>query len=103
MKKVARLLVPVIVATVLVSAAVAGGAGFALANLGWIVLLEPLASRVPHARHAAFLADLWAHSASYLTAFVGGILLIRGVWQSRQRLPRSAPPEAHRVTHDIRP
>ena len=31
-------------------------------------------------RHARFLADLWAHSASYLVGFVGGIVVIVRVW-----------------------
>ena len=40
---------------------------------------------------AAFLADLWAHSASYLVGFVGGIVLLVRVWRSRGR---AAKPEA---------
>lgn len=67
-------------------AAVAGVIGFIAANLGWVVLLEPLASRVPVERHTLFIADLWAHSASYLVGFVGGLILARRVWRSRQRL-----------------
>ncbi|HEX5053934.1 MAG TPA: hypothetical protein VFZ65_19300 [Planctomycetota bacterium] len=64
-------------------ALVAGLIGFTLANAGWVVLPEPLASSVPRDRHVAFIADLWAHSASYVVGFVGGILLIRRVWRSR--------------------
>jgi hypothetical protein len=66
-------------------AAVAGVLGFLAANLGWVRLVEPFASRVPVERHALFIADLWAHSASYLVGFVGGLILIRRVWRSRQR------------------
>ena len=37
----------------------------------------------------AFLADLWAHSASYLIGFVGGLVLIGRVWRSRGRAAAS--------------
>jgi hypothetical protein len=58
--------------------------GWALASAGAVVLVEPLASRVPREKHAAFLADLWAHSASYLIGFVGGLLVCVRVWRSRR-------------------
>ncbi len=61
-------------------AALAGVVGFMLGDRGVVYLLEPLASRVPEARHARFLADLWAHSASY---FVGGVVVIVRAWRSR--------------------
>lgn len=59
-------------------ALLAGIVGFGLARTRAIWLIEPLASDVPVAKHAAFLADLWAHSASYIAGFMGGwILAIR--------------------------
>lgn len=64
-------------------ALIAGIVGYFLARSGAVVLLEPLASRVPKESRAAFLADLWAHSASYLAGFVGGIVLIVLTWRSR--------------------
>ncbi|MCA9283601.1 MAG: hypothetical protein KDA22_00185 [Phycisphaerales bacterium] len=64
-------------------ALIAGVAGFVLGERGAVVLLEPLASRVPEDRHARFLADLWAHSASYAVGFVGGIVVVVQVWRSR--------------------
>lgn len=70
------------------TALVAGVIGFALANAGLVFLVEPLASRVPGDRHVVFIADLWAHWASYLTGFVGGIVLINRVWRSRKALAR---------------
>ena len=57
-----------------------------LANAGLVFLVEPLASRVPGERHVVFIAVLWAHSASYLMGFVGGIVLINRVWRSRKAL-----------------
>ena len=64
-------------------AAIAGVTGYALGRSGWVYLLEPLASRVPGDRHARFLADLWAHRASYLVGFLGGLVVVAGVWRSR--------------------
>jgi hypothetical protein len=68
-------------------AIVAGLVGFSLAHTGSVALVGPLASSVPADRHAWFIADLWAHSASYLTGFVGSVILINRVWRSRRSLP----------------
>lgn len=68
-----------------VCAILAGIAGYALARNGSIYLLEPMASRIPTDRHARFLADLWAHSASYLVGLVGGVVIIVRGWRSRGR------------------
>jgi len=67
-------------------ALVAGVVGFVLGERGAVWLVEPMASLVPRARHARFLADLWAHSASYFVGFVGGVVVIVRVWRSRGRL-----------------
>jgi hypothetical protein len=61
----------------------AGVIGCLLARSGAVFLVGPIALRVPPDRHFAFLADLWAHLASYLVGFVGGIVLIVQVWRSR--------------------
>jgi hypothetical protein len=42
---------------------------------GWVRLLEPLAHRVPPEKHAAFLADAFAHGAAYAAGFLGGVIL----------------------------
>jgi len=65
-------------------AVIAGAVGYLAARRGWAWLLEPLASRVPESQHAAFLTDLWAHSASYLVGAAGGVVLIVRVWRSRR-------------------
>lgn len=62
----------------------AGIAGYLLARSGAIELTEPMATLVSPDRHARFLADLWAHSASYLVGFVGGVAVIVHVWRSRR-------------------
>lgn len=66
-------------------AAVAGVVGFVLGRNGTVTLLEPLASRVPPARHARFLADLWAHRTSYLVGLIGGMVVIVRVWHGRRK------------------
>jgi hypothetical protein len=66
-----------------ICAILAGLTGYALGRSGSIYLLEPMASRIPGDRHARFLADLWAHSASYFVGLVGGIAVVVRVWRSR--------------------
>jgi hypothetical protein len=63
----------------------AGLIGWLLARTGGVYLVGPLADEVPPEKHAAFLADLWAHSASYLVGGVGGVVLMVRVWRSRGR------------------
>ena len=66
-------------------AALFGAIGYVAASRDWVVLLEPLASRVPAEKHVAFLTDLWAHSASYAFGALGGVILIVQTWRSRLR------------------
>lgn len=48
---------------------------------------------IPEPKHAAFAADLWAHSASYLFGFLGGLgLVFRTGWR------RWRPPLGPRVS-----
>ena len=68
-----------------VSALLAGLVGFSLGRIGTVYLVEPIASLVPRDRHSRFLADLWAHDASYLVGFVGGTVVIVRVWRGRGR------------------
>jgi hypothetical protein len=55
-------------------AAIAGATGFVLTKAGYFDLdwLDPL---LPPARHARFMADWWAHSASYLVGIIGGLIV----------------------------
>jgi uncharacterized membrane protein len=84
--------ISVLLAFMAVCALCAGVVGWLLAQSGAMALEEYLASRVPPERHAAFLADAWAHSAGYLIGFIGGIVLVVGVWRSRGRLATEATP-----------
>jgi hypothetical protein len=72
------------------SALFAGVVGYLLAGAEWVILVGPLAKEVPQDRHVLFIADLWAHVASYLVGFVGGIVIIVKVWRGRGRPAASA-------------
>src|SRR5262249_49676939 len=56
-------------------AVVAGLTGYTLTRRGTIAPPHWAASVLPPTRHARFMADLWAHYASYLFGVTGGILL----------------------------
>ena len=56
-------------------ATLAGLVGHYAARQQWVILLDPLASRIPPDRQIPFITDLWIHLASYAGAFLGGILL----------------------------
>jgi hypothetical protein len=75
------------------SAFVAGAAGWLLASSGAVFLVGPIARELPPDRHVPFLADMWAHSASYLVGLIGGIVVIVGVWRSRGRASAAQGPE----------
>ena len=66
------------------SALAAGILGWMLARHGEVLLVGDLAQQVPADKHVAFLADLWAHSASYLVGSIGGLVLQVLVWRSRR-------------------
>jgi hypothetical protein len=86
-KRTAISLIRPLAVLMIISALCAALAGFVsalLARAGLIGLLEPLASEVPKAKHVAFLSDLWAHSGSYLSGFIGGGLIILHVWRRRR-------------------
>jgi hypothetical protein len=84
-RSVASLLWPVTVVLLVMAACalLAGIVGYLLASMGLVFLLEPLSTAIPPDKHAAFLADVWAHSASYLVGLLGGIVLLIRVWRSR--------------------
>ena len=69
---------------VAILAVVAGTVGGIVASNGSVWLVGSLARDVPSDKHIPFLVDLWAHNASYLGGFVGGIILMIRVWQTRR-------------------
>lgn len=70
-------------------ALVAGVAGAISAAMGWVWLIGWLAEAVPPEKHVAFLADLWAHSASYAGGLIGGLGLMALTWRRRGRMGQS--------------
>ena len=64
-----------LLATMGVLAALAGLIGFVLTSRGTIAPPKLVAIVLPQARHARFMADWWAHNASYFVGFFGGIAL----------------------------
>lgn len=65
-------------------AVLSGFIGYVAAVMGLVWLVGPIAENVPEEKHIPFLVDLWAHNASYLAGFVGGIILMTWVWRSRR-------------------
>jgi hypothetical protein len=59
----------------------AGISGYFLQGLG----MEYYATDIPKPIRHTFYADLWAHNASYLSGFVGGIALCINIWRGRAR------------------
>ena len=63
----------------------AGVIGFITSSTGVFQLIQRLAEQVPEDKHIAFLTVGWAHSASYLAAVMGGIVLCIKTWKRRKR------------------
>jgi hypothetical protein len=59
-----------------IAALVAGLIGAILAATGIVWLTDDWAAVIPPSKHVAFLADGWAHMASYAFGLLGGIFLI---------------------------
>jgi hypothetical protein len=74
-----------LLAVMAVCALAAGVLGWLLASSGAVFLVGPIARELPADRHVPFLADMWAHSASYLVGLVGGIVVMVLIWRSRGR------------------
>ncbi len=85
-QSVRSLLRPVLTLLVVmaVCALVAGIVGYGLGRAGVIVLAQHLTDHLPREKWAAFQADGFAHSASYLVGFLGGCVQIFRVWRSRK-------------------
>ena len=71
-------------------AAVSGLTGFVLTRRGALAPPAWIASRLAPSAYAAFMADWWAHNASYAVGFFGGIVLC--TVQFRRRAERRTAP-----------
>lgn len=65
-------------------ALVSGITGYALAANGSIAIDPWVAANIKPSKQAVFIADWWAHSASYFGGFAGAIVLCLWVWRSRR-------------------
>lgn len=85
-REVAELLVPIVRLLLVMAGAalMAGVIGYFLANMGAVWLVGSLRDAVPREKHAVFLADLWAHSASYGIGLLGGVVLCWRVYSQRR-------------------
>jgi hypothetical protein len=75
-------------------AGIFGVLGYALASHKIVWLPEPLKTRVSEDRRVVFLADLWAHIASYVFGFLGAPIVCIAVivrrWRRGWQTDRSA-------------
>ena len=71
---------------------VAGVIGYLLAGAELIALPEGLVQRVPRGAHHRFLADLWAHSASYAVGAIGGLVVCYRTFRRRRRASVAVAP-----------
>jgi hypothetical protein len=80
---------PMVLVLMGIMAACAIAAGF----IGLFAAPVPpaIANMLPPAMHRRFLAAWWAHSASYLSGFAGGLVLCTLIWLRRGRLPIQHP------------
>ncbi len=69
-----------------IGAAVAGFAGYHFASKGQVVPPGDFAQLILKSRHPVFVADFWAHNASYAGGVIGGLGLIFWVLWSRYRM-----------------
>ncbi len=75
----------ILMACVACVALASGILGYFLARARFVWLLDPLASKIPPARHVLFLSDLWAHLGAYASGFLGGIILPLLTWRRRNK------------------
>ena len=69
-----------------IAAFVAGLIGAALTATGIVWLTDEWAMVIPRSKHVAFLADAWAHGASYGVGLLGGLFLIGLTVRRRMRV-----------------
>lgn len=92
-KFTARQLVwPIVILMVVmgIGALTAGIAGYYAAQSGDVQLVGGLDSRIAPEKHAAFIADLWAHITSYALGFIGGWVIVSYVVFARWHGARAA-------------
>jgi hypothetical protein len=67
--------------------------GQRLGAAGYLVLVEPMASRIPASQHTAFITVAFTHWASYGIGIAGGFILAAGTWRRRRGWRRTRLPD----------
>ncbi len=75
-------------------ALVAGIIGYILANTETIYLMPRFADKIIPDRHPYFLAAGWAHAASYMSGFIGAIILSLLTIRKRGRIKNTSSHES---------
>jgi hypothetical protein len=73
-----------------VIALIAGIAGYFAAQAEIVYLLPSYYDLIPEGKHARFIADLWAHTASYTVGGIGGLILCGWIIRYRRLIQRKA-------------
>jgi hypothetical protein len=68
------------------AALLAGIAGYLLTARGIVPIVSDYQDLIAPARHARFMADVWAHLASYAVGLLGGLAIAFQALQTRRRL-----------------
>ncbi len=79
------------------SALLSGLTGYLLVRRGIIAPPDWIASSLARCTHARFMADWWAHSASYAVGFFGGIVICVAQYRRRIRTTSLTKLEVHSV------
>lgn len=67
-----------------------GVLGHELAVNNIVILQGDIARAVPAERHVRFITCLWAHSASYFAAALGGLFVAVWTWRARGRMTQDS-------------
>jgi hypothetical protein len=67
-------------------ALICGIGGFWAAYSNKVHLKDWMVQQIPYEKQPAFIADLWAHSASYAGGFIGGVIIAIWIFVQRRRM-----------------
>ena len=67
-------------------ATLSGFIGFLLADNELIFLNKTLSQNITKSKHNQFLIAGWSHGASYLTGFIGALIICFKIWNKRKKL-----------------
>jgi hypothetical protein len=82
-EKCLRKPIAVLLIIMAIGALLSGLTGYFLAQSGRVVMDVGYADAIPTSQHVRFVAAAWAHNASYILGFVGGVVLILRIWLAR--------------------